>query len=213
VKWTILICSVCVRTERLKKLLKDLSGQIGNRSDVSVLVSRDNCQMPLGEKRTSLIEAATGEYVCFVDDDDLVASDYVGRIMEALESDPDYVGFKVRVYENGRSTGKVAFHSIKYPNWTEDGQGYYRHITHLNPIRREIALDGLPYTKGYGEDQRWSDAIWRTGKVKSEVFIDKVMYLYLYSQHPETGSLHKSASPKECEWTPNPKFRHVEYLV
>ena len=48
-------------------------------SEVEVLTELDDGTRSIGEKRNALVESAGGEYVCFVDDDDMVSSDYVGE--------------------------------------------------------------------------------------------------------------------------------------
>ena len=121
-----------------------------------------------------MIEGAMSEYICFVDDDDLVADDYVSTILPLL--DRDYVGFRVQCYMDGAPFSKT-FHSLKYDRWWNDEHGYYRHISHLNPIRRELALLA-PMEGGVGEDHRWADRLYATGKVRTEHFIDRVMYHY-----------------------------------
>jgi hypothetical protein len=212
--WTIMIASVYARTPLLDRLLKSLSAQIEPYAGrVGVLVDRDNCEKTLAVKRTELILSAAGEYVCFIDDDDDVARDYVPEIVRALEERPDYVGFQVRLEED-RVQKKPVFHSIRYPCWSEDADGYYRHVTHLNPIRKELAEVGLPFSEGYAEDHRWSNAVFGSGRVTSEVVIDKVMYHYRFSSQASRGrgSLHVSDAPKTREWSAHPEYAHVEYV-
>jgi hypothetical protein len=121
-----------------------------------------------------MLEKSVGEYVCFVDDDDLVADDYVSTILPLL--DRDYVGFKVQLYNDG-VPDLPTYHSLVYEHWFQNNHGYYRHISHLNPIRRELALL-VPMEGEVGEDHRWADRLYATGKVKTEHFIDRVMYHY-----------------------------------
>src|ERR1700722_5137465 len=42
-----------------------------------------------GEKRNRLLQRALGAYVAFIDDDDLIATDYLPRIVVALKDNPD----------------------------------------------------------------------------------------------------------------------------
>jgi hypothetical protein len=122
--------------------------------------------------------------VSFVDDDDRIAAGYCPRVLAALATNPDYVGFKVAVNDlsaipiNSRYREYVAEHSIRHQRWCQSGNTFYRHVSHLNPIRREIARMA-PFEGGRGEDHRWAELV--RHHVKSEVFIDDVLYLYDYT--------------------------------
>ena len=177
-KWTILTLTQDSRYEYLRRLEAFLNPQIlslpKRAAVVSWFISYFNPRLSLGENRQRLIEVSHAEYVCFVDDDDLVAPDYVSTILPLL--DRDYVGFKVQLYNDG-VPDLPTYHSLVYDHWFQNEHGYYRHISHLNPIRRELALL-VPMEGGVGEDHRWADRLYATGKVRTEHFIDRVMYHY-----------------------------------
>src|ERR1039458_6887397 len=135
--WDILIPTIEHRHEKLRALLNTLAPQIVYR--VRVIVYRDNLETCLGTKRQRLLEASEADYVSFLDDDDDIAPNHVALICEALQEAPDYVGWKLRVFFDGVEA-KQAIHSLRYPTWFEDANGYYRHITHKNQIRRDLAL-------------------------------------------------------------------------
>lgn len=201
----ILIASVYTRHDQLCRLLNHLSRQCEPyRGAVTVLVDRDDCDSPVGQKRTRLLEAATGDYTAFVDDDDWVADDYVARIMLALDDQPDCVGFTLGYSENGWPR-KLAVHSLRFDKWGENWLHYERTPNHLNPVRREIALQGLPFRDGFGEDQEWSDKI--RPLLKTEVFLDSPpVYHYRWSS---SGSLF-SGGMKRLGYQPQmPRFPHV----
>lgn len=182
-RWSILCLTQPSRAEFLEKLLACLRPQL--RSGVGLCLRTFDPGLSIGENRQRMIEEAAGEYVGFVDDDDLVAEDYVERIFPLLDG-VDYVGFQLQYYEDGRPW-KPTFHSLRYGGWSDDESGYYRDISHLNPIRRELALlvrlDGAR-----GEDKRWADAMRETGRVKTEHFVDAVLYHYYYRTAKNDGS-------------------------
>ena len=176
--WQILIPTIEHRHEKLRTLLDALAPQIV--PGVGVLVYRDNLEDCLGTKRQRLLEASTADYVSFLDDDDEIVPNHVALICEALKERPDYVGWRLRVSFDGVE-GKQAFHSLRYPAWSEDAHGYYRHITHKNQIRRDLALlarydTAVPWRGD--EDYHYCAALHETGAVKSEVFIDEVVETY-----------------------------------
>lgn len=177
VKWTIAILTVPQRRREYERLLDALWPQIEHGSGISLMT----CNMPgtIAEKRQWCLDNAEGEYFNFIDDDDMVPDDYVASIYPHLNG-VDYIGFQLQLYWDGRPM-KPTFHSLEYDHWSEDYRGYYRNISHLNPIRTEIARQGR-FAGGYGEDRRWAEQV----NPRTEYYVDKVLYHYLYS--PE-GSL------------------------
>lgn len=188
----VLIASVYSRTSSLNVLLANLSRQAAPyRGEVGVLVDRDDGRLAVGVKRTRLVESASGMYVCFVDDDDDVRDDYVAQIMYYLASGmSDYVGFRIAYSVDGVRQ-KDAVHTLGQ-EWTETDDAYLRGISHLNPIRREAALAGLPFRDGFGEDREWADKVAASGLVKSGAFIDEPLYHYRFST---SGSLFSGSAP------------------
>ncbi len=175
-KLSILIATLTRRHEKFGDLVKELSRQAeAFGDDIEIVAYPNNGERSIGQIRQALLEAANGDYICFIDDDDAVPHYYCREIMKNLGE--DYIGFEVEFIDNGKPRPRV-YHSLKYRNWTQDAYGYYRSVTHLNPIRRSIALEGR-FDGPAGEDERWSLSI--APLVKTENYIDKVMYIYLYN--------------------------------
>lgn len=188
-KLSILIATVGRRSDKFRRLLGVLMPQVKRSPDIEVIAYWNNGEEPIGKIRKDLIEYAKGDYICFIDDDDLIPNDYCELILEALKSKPDYVGFRVRLFNDGVEMPPV-FHSVRYEYWSQDEAGYYRNITHLNPIKRSIAQQGK-FEGGVGEDVQWSESVFRL--VKTEVYIDKVMYFYYHDRFDTNfGGSHKS---------------------
>ena len=93
-KLSILICTLSNRTESLKTLLDELNYQIQSKP-VQVLWIGDNKSMSVGEKRNKLLYLADGEYVSFIDDDDMISSTYIDSILDSLNGHK-VVTFKVK---------------------------------------------------------------------------------------------------------------------
>lgn len=180
--WQILVASVWARHDQLQQLLDDLAAQVKPYcGSVEVLVAIDDCEQPVGVKRTRLVQAATADYVCFVDDDDRVAPDYICRAVDALMQGPDYVGFNLEYSIDG-AVQKPVVHSLTNDGWSQDAAGYYRNVSHLNPIQRTAAVAALPFQPGFGEDADWAERVLATGLVRDEVYISGApMYFYDYS--------------------------------
>lgn len=174
-KWQLFILTLPERKLFLDRLLARLYPQFAFAEDqTQLVVSYSVPSLSLGENRQRMLDSATAEYCNFIDDDDLVAPDYIRTIYPLLNR--DYVGFQLQMYMD-RAKCKLAHHSLRYDSWHEDDSGFYRDISHLNPIRRELAMKAK-FEGGVGEDHRWADAIRATGCVRTERFIPRPMYYY-----------------------------------
>lgn len=173
----------CKRVE----LVPSMPHAIWLNNDTEVIIFRDNKEISVGKKRQLLLEAATGEYVTFIDDDDMVPAYYVSEIMTAIENEPDTIGFFIDCDMQGEYKKAVA--SLRYKEWGEniDGYNYVRSPYQKTPIRREIALKIGYMDKRYAEDACYSERLMKSGLLKTEHFINLVMYYYQFNyENPET---------------------------
>lgn len=175
-KLSILIATLGERKDKFTWLVNRLLGQITD--DVEIVAYFNNGEYPLGDIRQALVDSAKGDYICFVDDDDEPPRHYIEEILEAIKKNPDYIGWQMQAYHNGEML-KPTYHSLRYDKWYDDENGYYRDTSHLNPIKRDIALKvSLKIEKGTAEDAPWASKIRQY--VKTEQYIDKVMYHYYH---------------------------------
>lgn len=168
------------RKELLGRLLDCLAPQVEKHPDIEVMVKTSTRAKSVAQQRQEMVEKALGEYVCFVDDDDLVAPNYVAQIYPKLDG-VDYVGFPVKGYRDGIQFS-IAYHSLKHKDWATHGTTSFRDISHLNPIRRELALQAT-FEGGYGEDFRWAQQLRRLDIVKTEKYVPETMYFYYMRTH------------------------------
>lgn len=177
VRWSILIQTQPSRQHFLARLNATLRPQVEEHDDIEILTRLFDANMDLGTNRQKLIEQAIGQYVNFIDDDDLVPAHYISTIYPLLDG-VDYIGFQLQMYSDGEKQ-KPTYHTLRYKEWNADQDGYYRDISHLNPMRRELALR-IPMSGGCGEDQRWADGLRNLGVVKTEHYVNEIMYYYLW---------------------------------
>ena len=178
-KLSILICTLPQRKEKFERLFKLLLNQC---TDEVQIISNEKEDIPIGRKRNQLIVEAKGEYVCFVDDDDLVSKNYVSKIILALEENPDCVGIQGIMLANGNCPRRF-FHTIESNGWYTSGCEYYRTPNHLNPIKRSIVKQIMfNEFSNFGEDKEFSENI--RPLLKSEWVIDDPIYYYLYTLKP-----------------------------
>ncbi|GAI06258.1 unnamed protein product [marine sediment metagenome] len=154
--------------------------QTNNQTEVIQFI--DNGEISIGVKRQRMLEKATGDYIVFIDDDDLVSHNYVSLILGGLKDSPDCIGIHLLHYQDSWLLGKT-YHSIKFSHWWEEpdkkrGEGmlFYRNPNHLNPVRRDIALKvGFPDLT-LGEDRHYSMGI--LPFLNTEVYIEEPIYFY-----------------------------------
>ncbi len=136
-RWDILITSIPHRHDKLLALLAELDGQMC--PGVGVILYRDDLEVPYGDKTRALIEASDADYVSSIDDDDSVAPGFVSRVLAALRTEPDYVGFRVRWTQDGKPRIPVT-HSLTFPGWKDTAWELQRDIAQFNPVRRAFAV-------------------------------------------------------------------------
>lgn len=181
---SILMVTLSSRKEMFDKIHQHILKQINDNhleNEVEIVVFEDEKQYPVGMKRNALIKEAKGDFTCFVDDDDWVSDDYVGSIYDAIVSDKsiDCIGMK-GLLVSGDLGDKEFIHSVKFDSYWEDSNYYYRPPNHLNPIKRTITSKFDFPIINRGEDTDWSLKICKTGLLKKEIFIDKVLYFYRF---------------------------------
>ena len=181
--FSILICSLDSRKDFLDRLLHCLTPQVQYSDDVEIIVELDDGTMSIGAKRNKLLKRAKGEYIAFIDDDDLVSSTYVHKVLKALSTKPDCVGIHLLHFENGHQRG-FTYHSLDYKTWYECSETtlgtklYYRNPNHLNPVKRVHALaTGFPEIS-MGEDKDYSERLLR--HLHTEVYIREPLYFYFF---------------------------------
>lgn len=141
----------------------------------------DKSSESIGTKRNNLLDKSLGDYVCFIDSDDWVSKDYVKLIMNAIQSSPDCVSLK-GVFTTDGENPEIFEHSLKYKSWrtTNNPVKYERTINHLNTVKASIAKQIKFPETNFGEDHHWSMALHKSGMLKTEVYIEEVLYEYRF---------------------------------
>lgn len=208
--WDLLICSLAHRHRVLCELLEELDRQW--IPGLGVILFHDNMEASVPRKRQELLRASQADYVSFLDDDDWIMPDFTKRIMSALESQPDYIGFQVKITYDGEPQ-KPCFHSLSYGRWYEWQDRLERDITHLNPIRRRIALLARweeTHDRGWAEDKRYADQIRASRQCCSEIMIHEPMYHYRRSSYDNFQVL-RLPLPKD-ELLPLPQYPWLKVI-
>lgn len=183
---SILIPSLTSRAPMLAALLDNLNEQAakcGMQSVVEILTEVDSGEQTIGTKRNKLLQRATGQYVCFHDDDDHPADEYVKMIMDCIKTGCDNCSMTGVIRWDGANP-ELFEHSIKYTEYKTNGPThgikYERYPNHLNVIRRDIAQQFTFPEINHGEDTDWATQIFKSGLLKNETTTNGVLYHYDY---------------------------------
>lgn len=155
-KLSILTPACWERLDQLAQLRAELKSQIDQVAPFAVehLVLLDNRTRSVGLKRQALVDAALGDYLAFVDDDDWIAQDYVPALLAGIESGADVVTFEQDAFVNGQH-GKVVMKLGQRDEVWKPGRTTRRNAWQVNAWRREIAQQCLFPDLMDGEDLRW----------------------------------------------------------
>jgi glycosyltransferase involved in cell wall biosynthesis len=177
--WTIGILHLPKRAECYNALMQELNKQIAvnNAQDkIEIITETDNGENSVGKKRNNVLDKARGEYVCFIDDDDMVTDIYVSKTLKALESKPDVVelvGFLPKY-------NLPFIHNLNCGGHFRKDGIQFRTPNHLNTIKTSIARQVRYPEISHGEDQDYSHRLWDSRLMKTEALIGDRMYIYQF---------------------------------
>ena len=183
---SILIPTLKKREESFYKLYFNLTDQISILkldNEIEILLMIDSGEKTIGEKRNLLLHRATGEYVCFFDDDDIPSKNYIEKIYEGIKSKADCLSLRGVITWDGERP-EIFEHSIKYSEWKTNDTGdvkYERYPNHLNVIKSIIAKQFKFPEINHGEDIDWSMQMRDSGLLKNEYYINEVLYHYQFN--------------------------------
>lgn len=207
--WSILIATLASRQVKLRRLLDVLLPQ-AETGGVEVVGLHNRAELLIGDYRQALLESARGEYVSFVDDDDMVEPDYVPVILKAMAEKPDYVAFQHAYYESGVRNPWPTITGLEHRTWHDGPDAYYRDVTHVNPVRTELARQASFVIPLRMYEDRQYDATIRK-LARTQVVIPRVLYHY---QHEWSDSV-QWGIPEQPDVPPlavvSPVFRWHEW--
>ncbi len=180
-KLSILIPSIRSRSERMLRLYDRLQAQCEPYGhDVEILVFLDNKTRSIGYKRQSLLDIAQGDYVTWIDDDDVPSKQYVKQVMDKLRDSfwPDVVTICQHVYIDGSGPYHLTF-KAGYPDNEEVGETpATRPPWHTCIWRRVLAQQCTFPDLMYGEDWAWAEQANKL--ITTSAHIDNVLLTYIF---------------------------------
>lgn len=184
---SILIPSLPERATKLAELLACLAPQ--DCPELEIIVLTDNRRRSLGAKRNAMMEMAQGRYLCHIDDDEMLADDYIETVLPLISESVDLIAYDAGVSFNGgpefRVTTGVGF-PIEHPK-PLGGERYTdirRPPWHWSLWRADLARQFRFPDTGWTEDALWLQQIWPA--VRTWRKIDRVLFFHRWSKETTT---------------------------
>jgi hypothetical protein len=179
--WTIAILTINGREKFYDRIIDIISPQIINKP-IDLLILKDDRQKSIGEKRQIALDLCESEYISFIDDDDVVSSSFVDRILLPMKKFPHGIGFR-GIITSPNSIPIEFAHNAGY-KYSEKAHRYgksliyTRPLNHLNPVMIDIAREIGYKPLMLGEDYDYAIRLSESGLVRDCAFVDEFLYFY-----------------------------------
>lgn len=167
--------------EEIEKTIRNF---MTNDKRVKYIKHSKNCGIAINTNKA--IEMATGEYIAFLDHDDLLTEDALMECIKLINvSDPDVIySDEDKVSRSGRKY----FRPHYKPDWSPDTLKSYNYICHFMVVKRDILSKVNYFREGYDGSQDY-DLILRISNVTSSIsHIPKILYHWRVSENSTAGN-------------------------
>jgi hypothetical protein len=173
---SILIPSVPSRTSKMIALMDKLQILIGDKN-IEILCLIDNKTKSIGEKRDNLVQASTGKYIVFLDDDDDIT--HLNSVYSATHFNFDVITFKSqRINADGSistRTRNLKLSMDTKSNENELESDFQTRLLHNCAWHNKFKKFHFPFVNE-GEDIGWEKQF--QNLVQTEYFVNEVIYKY-----------------------------------
>lgn len=141
----------------------------------------------IGKKRDDLVKAATGKYLCFLDDDDTVSPDYIETLFRLCNEGKHVCSFralyKLKTYwgvvnmslQNKENEQATPERIIQRPPW------------HMCPVWSEFAKQYEFKDINNAEDFDWMQRV--LTHCEAEAHTDRILFQYNHGSHSEADKI------------------------
>jgi hypothetical protein len=134
--------------------------------------------LSIGKKREKLVSAANGSYLCFLDDDEQIAPNYLEVLVRLCCQNKDVCTFrslaKLDNYWTVINMGLGQSNEQANPNWIVE-----RNAWHICPVKSEWAKLHTFEDINYAEDWKWFEQV--LTHCQTEAHTDAVIHSYQHS--------------------------------
>jgi glycosyltransferase involved in cell wall biosynthesis len=203
---SVLIPTIPDRVDKFTKVYNELMRQVAfmqtvhpSLGDIEVLVDDSisylSGGMSIGKKRDRLVSLATGKYLCFLDDDDWIAPNYL-EILVRMCNAGDYDILTFLALAKLDNFWMIVQMSFWQPENEEAEPGIInRKPWHICPVLSEIAKRHPFPDRNYGEDWEWFKEVLKD--CKKPIQTNCILYQYNHGKHSESDKIMKHAQSKQ----------------
>lgn len=195
---SVLIPTIPDRVDRFTKLYNELHRQLEylqtfhpSLGRVEILVDPEKKYLEggpsIGIKRNNLIKRAEGKYLCFLDDDESIASNYLETLVRLCQFNADVCTF--RNVSKLKDYWMVVDLSLKYLTNDQPSPDFTvrRRPWHICPVRSSYAKVHEFSNSNYGEDWEWFEKVLKA--CVTEAKSNSIIHQYNYGNHSEADKI------------------------
>jgi len=187
---SILIPSIPKRYGILSKLASELYKQKlymqtfhSSLGDIEIIIDGSerflDGGLSIGKKREKLVTKANGNYLCFLDDDEQIAPNYIETLVRMCNENKDVCTFRSLAKLDNYWT--IIDMRLGYPNDEANPNGIVkRNCWHVCPVRSKYAKLHEFDDINYGEDWKWFEQV--LTHCETEAHTDAVIHSYQHSK-------------------------------
>lgn len=201
---SILIPSIPKRKHKLDALLSELTRQrkeVAQHEMLGVVeiifddsISFLDGGLSIGKKRQSLVSLANGKYLCFLDDDESIAPNYVESLLRLCNFDLDICTFRA-MSKLETAWGLVDMRlAYKFNDQFSPEFTIRRMPFHTCPVRSEFAKLYQFEDISNAEDSRWMQQV--LSHCTTEAHTDKILFQYNHGRHSEADKIENHVHTK-----------------
>lgn len=182
IRLSLLIPTVHGREAMYERLIKRIN-ELGQGYPFEIVTLKDKKgESSIGEKRNKLREMSKGDYIAFIDDDDMILDQYFVGAFRAIDAGADVMGMIGTMTTNG-GYPKTFEHSIMHDHYYQQSGIYYRPPNHLNPMKKSLSMQIDFPLISMGEDTNFAMRLCQAGLLNSEDFCMQPVYRYDFVQN------------------------------